>query len=880
MTLVQPESFGIRFERIANEAADRIAIAGDGQSLTYRETVELARRVGSQVSAGKDSSDVPVAILMNHGPDAVASIVGVLLGGYSYTPLDPNLPAGRLAQMLDLAGSTQILADRANEELAGRLAGTGITVLVFESIINQPTTTAAAIATVGPASTLAALLFTSGSTGEPKAVAFPQTHLMRGADHFRATTELTPDDRVSLLTTFSYLPSTFCTFGPLLTGASVHPYDMRVGGIEGVLDWLKASGISVFLTVPTVFRRVAENIADSAEVASVRHVQLAGEAMLASDVKLFQTHFPTSANLFNDMGSTETGCLARYKVTGIADLHSGVAPAGFPYDDTVVVLKDDQGQEVPSGELGEMFVQGRHIARGYWRRPELSQGRFTQDPHDPEVWVFRTGDLAVQRADGSLVPMGRKDNQVKINGVRIEPAEVQAMLTEIPSVREAFVIAPKGEGRLVAYVAGDGNAMDASSLREAAAKVLPMVMTPSAFVIMDQIPTTATGKVNRNALPNPDEVNDSARKFPEEDAARSSDVFASGIAVAFERILGVTEVGTNDDFFLLGGDSLKAVELMGLIESNFNAKLPLSIMLDATTPAQIAQRITVHVRSDLPHGVLRLSERSASSKDMTSIFCIPGAGGHVLCYRHLINALEIPNPVYGLEYRGLMANEEPLDTIEAIADYFTALIQEAEPTGSVALIGHSVGGSVAFEVIRRLNAAGRETPVIVFLDSLAPAAMCELSGVQRAKLFVSYLFDRNQPDKVSAIVGRGLHFLKKSAAKLRGQTATETDWGREDPDSILSAVRDERIRNVVNACMQASYKYSPAPHQQSVLQFRATDRMSLVMTQVDKYSQWKDITCGGLQEIIVPGDHNEVLQPPAVEVVAENIRAMLQPATS
>ena len=875
------ESFGERFEKIVRQGPDRIAIAGNGKSLTYRETEELARRIGHRIRVASHSNETPVAILMNHGPNAVTSIVGTVLYGHGYTPLDPNLPAGRLTQMVELAGSTQILADLANIDLARRVSGGKIKVQLFESIIAGPPAPAIHIPSIDPADTLAALLFTSGSTGEPKAVAFPQTHLMRGADHFRCTAELTPDDRVSLLTAFSYLPSTFCTFGPLLTGASVHPYNISARGMEGILGWLKKSRVSVLLTVPTVFRRASEKIVAPSEVASVRHVQLAGEALLTSDVKLFRTHFPSSANLFNDMGSTEAGCLARYRVDDNADLHSGVAPIGFPYNDTVVILKDEQGREVLPGEPGEMFVRARHIARGYWRRPELSKERFFRDPHDPEMWVFRTGDLAVQRPDGSLVAMGRKDDQVKINGVRIEPSEVQAVLTQIPGVREALVIAPKDEGRLVAYVAGDRNVLNASALRAAAAAVLPMVMTPSAFVIMDEIPTTVTGKVDRNALPAPDP--DSARFIDvatRGECDRSSNLFASSIAVAFERILRVDDVSPDDDFFLLGGDSLNAVELMALIENNFNVRLPLSTMLEATTPRQIADQIAMEVRSDSPHGVLRLSRGSAASGDMTPIFCVPGAGGHALCYRHFIAALDVENPVYGLEYPGLNSDEQPLETVEAIADYFTDAIEEIQPTGPVALIGHSVGGSVALEISRRLNAAGRETPIIAFLDALAPSAMCERNVATKAKLIISYLLDPNQPDKFYTLFERGVNFLQKSAGKLLGHATTEPDWGREDPECILSAVRDSRIGKVVGASMQAGFKYAPAPQSQSVVQFRSTAPMSLLMTQVDKYTQWESITCGGLREIAVPGSHDEVLQPPAVEIVAANISAMLQQAST
>ena len=286
---VRAESFGERFEQIVRQGPDRIAIAGNGQSLTYRETAELARRIGHRISVTSLSNEEPVAILMNHGPNAVTAIVGTVLYGHGYTPLDPNLPAGRLTQMIGLAGSTQILTDLANLDLARRVAGGSIEVQVFESIIAEPPVAVSDIPLIDPANTLAALLFTSGSTGEPKAVAFPQTHLMRGADHFRTTAGLTPNDRVSLLTAFSYLPSTFCTFGPLLTGASVYPYNIGAQGIEGILGWIKKSRISVLLTVPTVFRRISEKIVAPAEVASVRHVQLAGEALLTSDVRLFRT---------------------------------------------------------------------------------------------------------------------------------------------------------------------------------------------------------------------------------------------------------------------------------------------------------------------------------------------------------------------------------------------------------------------------------------------------------------------------------------------------------------------------------------------------------------------------------------------------------------
>jgi thioesterase domain-containing protein/acyl carrier protein len=374
---------------------------------------------------------------------------------------------------------------------------------------------------------------------------------------------------------------------------------------------------------------------------------------------------------------------------------------------------------VPVGAPGELYLGGDGLARGYLGRPDLTAERFIPNPFavEPGARLYRTGDVARRMPDGQLDYLGRQDGQVKVRGFRVELSEIESVLCLDEAVRTAVVIAREdapGEKRLVAYVVpAAGAAADADRLRGKASERLPEYMVPSAFVMMDALPLNANGKVDRKALPAPDR-DDLLTRNPYVAPRNETELKLVRI---WEEVIGVSPVGIEDDFFLLGGHSLIAVRLMARIEKEFGRKLPLSILIHTGTVKHFAEALTdTAVAGSSP--LVAINPGGAKPP----FFCIHPSGGGVLCYVDLSRQVGRDRPFYGLQDPVLDGRQRPYDSIAAMAADYLAALRAAQPEGPYLLGGYSFGGIVAFEMAQQLREAGQEIAALVMLDSMPPTS--------------------------------------------------------------------------------------------------------------------------------------------------------------
>lgn len=640
-----------------------------------------------------------VAVALPRSLELVIALVAVLRAGAAYLPLDLAHPDERLARIFASAQPVCVLA--AAEDSA-RMAG--VPVLAPE----QWTALSFAAPWADPAPSDAAyVIYTSGSTGEPKGVVIEHRAIVNRLLWMREHYGIRADDRVLQKTPATFDVSVWEFFLPLLCGAT-----LMVAGPDAHRDptelarLIRGHGITTAHFVPSMLD--AFLAAPASAGLQLRRVFTSGEALDASLRDRFHTH--VHAELHNLYGPTEAAVDVSYWPASAQD-RSRPVPIGFPVWNTRLYVLDARMQPVPVGVAGDLYLGGVQLARGYLGRDDLTAERFLADPFLAGERIYRTGDVARWRRDGAVEYLGRSDHQVKLRGLRIELGEIEAALRELPGMERVEVLlrqdAP-GDARLVAYV--PTALADAVMLRSHLATRVPDYMVPSAFVGVDHWPVTANGKLDRNALPKPPqlEVAGLAPRTPLEQE----------LALLFAQALGrEAPVAVDADFFSLGGDSLSAVHLLLAIEQRWRCDLGLGALFAQPTVAALAVRIAEPpALADHALGpVIALAATDAAGP--TPLFVPHPAGGIAWNYRTLARALQPARPVYGLQSPALDARLPLPSSIEAMANDYVQRVVALQPKGPVHLLGWSVGGILAQAMAVRLHEIGREVGELVLLDA-------------------------------------------------------------------------------------------------------------------------------------------------------------------
>jgi amino acid adenylation domain-containing protein len=606
------QSIPERFEKIVPKYRDRVAVKTSNQTLTYEELNRLANRVADAILAESRDNQRPVALLLDNDAPMIAAILGVLKAGKIYVPLDPLLPDTRAGYIMDDSKAGLIVTNGRNRLLANKLARNTLPLFDLDSL-DASLPSGSPSRSVSP-DTPAWIIYTSGSTGRPKGVVQNHRNVLHFVMNYTNGLHLCAEDRLTVLSSFSVNAANHDIFTALLNGASLYPLNIKECGVGRLIDWLILHEITIYHSVPSVFRHFLDPLIHDVKFSSVRVIRFGGESTSKRDVELYKRHFSRQSILVNRLGSTETGTLRWYFMDQSSRIEGNIVPVGYPVEDNEILVLDESGKEVEIGGTGEIAVKSRYVSPGYWRKPDLTKASFLPGSEGGAERTYRTGDVGRLLPDGCLIHLGRKDFQVKIRGHRIEIAEIEMALLDHPAIKQAIVIPREDyadDQRLAAYlVAATRPAPAVSELRGFLKATLPDYMVPSTWIFLEAFPLAPNGKVDRQGLPPPSSTRpELAAAFV---AARTP--IEARLAEIWSEVLSIDQVGVTDNFLDLGGHSLAATRVISQVIKHFQVDLPLKSLFELPTVAEMARLITEHQAK-------KLSEHELQSilKDLESM---------------------------------------------------------------------------------------------------------------------------------------------------------------------------------------------------------------------------------------------------------------------
>jgi amino acid adenylation domain-containing protein len=709
------------------------------------------------------------------------------------------------------------------------------------------------------------MFFTSGSTGVPKGVL--GSH--KGLSHFltwqRGEFAVGREDRVAQLTALSFDVVLRDLFLPLISGATLCLPD-RADVLAGaqVLDWLARERVTILHTVPALAQSWLRDRPSDALAGDLRLVFFAGEPLLDRLVTQWRNACGRQCEIVNLYGPTETS-LAKYYHRVAEPPLPGIQPVGRPLPHTQTLLLGPGGTRAGLGEVGEIVIRTPFRTLGYLGDTG-GPSRFVTNPFtgDPRDIVYRTGDLGRHRFDGTLDILGRMDDQLKIHGVRVEPGEIAAALSDHESLQACTVIARKdgkGDCSLCAYVVPKpGAEVHPSELRRHLAQRLPVTVVPRSFVVLESLPLLANGKVDRAALPAPAP----GQPGPAVAHATPPGALAGRLVEIWEDVLGIRPIGVDDDFFALGGSSLLGVRLVERINRQLGLTVPLVTIVEAPTIALLARRLETCAaagerRTDVPFNA-RGRQRP--------LFALPGTGGTAaFTFRPLAAELGPDQPVHGLQLRGLDGMAPPDRTVEAMARHQVANVRRIQPSGPYLLMGYSFGGRLALEMAIQLRAAGERVALLAMIDSSAPGFPRVDPLPQRLRLHLGELRSRG-------FVG-GIRYIGERARRLTGRAGQAVR--RLLPHRIVrTADLEAHLRAIDLVTQRASRQYVPQKYDGDLLLFRSQERSQwLGSSYDDPRNGWGEFVLGEIEVRAIPGTHLEAMAGGSIHVIAECLRTAL-----
>jgi len=804
-----------RFERAAKAAPDRPALITGDEILTMADLNGGANAIAYRLLDLGLPPAAPVALFIKHGSERVAAAVGVWKAGAAYVLIDPFHKDQGVRDLLGHTEASVLLVDQANEDRARALAEASVTVISVPSLMAQPVARNPDLAI--NADHMCRIAYTSGSTGDPKGIIRTHRIELTVAAISSDLGKIGKNDRILHLQNF-WLTT---LLGALSLGATGYPFDLREHGFGVLRNLLLRERITYYSGILTGFRQFLIALDENDFFPDMRVVSVAGEALYREDVTRFDRAFQRTCAFINTLGSTEQAIMTYFVSDRSALPPDGtIVPIGKAVPFTDVVLLDEDGRPTRLGEIGEIAVRSTALSPGYWKNPALSADVWQDDPAQAGHRIYRTGDLAVMDAEGCLHGKGRADQQVKIRGHRVLLGEIESALSNHPAIKAAVVVLDRiavGSERLVGYVMGETEAVPTTTaLRAYLGRTLPDHMVPALFMPVAHFELTATGKVDRRRLPPPKidiHDRDGVVVAPQNGTERV-------LKKIWEELLDEQGISVEDDFFLIGGDSVKALTMFLEAERRLGTTLPFeSLWLHGSTIRALARGMNGEAPAAGWSQALPL--QTNGSKPL--LFVVSMVSMPVYCLS-LIRHMGGDQPVYGLPAKGIGGDTLPDRRITDMADHCIRLMRQVEPDGPYSVMGHSAAGLVAFEVACRLRAQGLEVSKLVLLDSDLPGSTGKLAGKALSRPL------------------RAAHF----AGSLIGQTL-----GFADPDNPVT-LRSARIH--------ARIGYRPRPYDGPATLITSAERSD----PADLIERWQPLIAGGLTAIAAPGDHNSMLQEPHV----------------
>ncbi|HET7451576.1 MAG TPA: amino acid adenylation domain-containing protein [Thermoanaerobaculia bacterium] len=848
-------------ERAADRSPDAEAVAGNGRALSFAELDRRANRIAHRLRAEDVGPDVPVGILLERSPELVTAVLGVLKSGGAYLPLDPRSPDARLEFILRDAGVPVVLASPA---LAARVPDGVARVLPIDAagtgFEGQPDHRP-------PERTLpdhlAYVIYTSGSTGQPKGVLVPHRGLVNYLSWCTEAYRIADGAGAPVHSPLVFDLTVTSLLAPLVAGCRVETI-AESDGVDGLAEALRRRrDWSLVKITPAHLEILAARLSPGEARDAARVYVVGGEALRGEALEWWVRSSPES-RFVNEYGPTETvvGCCV-FEVTA-GNWRPGPVPIGRPIANTRLYVLDSARRPVPPGVAGELYIGGDGLARGYLGRPDLTAKSFVPNPlpEEPGERLYRTGDRVRLRNDGVLEYLGRTDDQVKIRGYRIELGEVESALRRHPGIRQAAVVvaaARSGDSRLVAYFSSSGGEYSPrrEDLRIFLARSLPEYMIPGAFVELDELPLTPNGKVDRRALPPPpDEAEDPARGRPPSTPTEQC------VAAVWKDVLGVADVGVDDDFFRLGGHSVLAARIFARIEEALGVRLPLALLPQAPTVARLADAIDRRQWESSWEALVPLQPKGSKPP----LFCIHPIGGNVVGYIDLARRLGEDQPLYGLQAVGLDGRRPRHKRIEDMAEHYVREIRQLQPEGPYYLAGSSFGGTIAFEMAHRLRAQGCAVAFLGMFDTWGPDYR-RRPGMSGWRVRLERTRERIILHGGNLIAARGIaakaRYIRTKLARIAHNVAKRMRAPVPKPGPAIPKNLAEAERSV----KRAKTVYVPRPYPGPITLFRASRQPAWF--EPDPLLGWGAYAPAGIEVHEVPGYHGALAHEPRVAVLAE-----------
>jgi aspartate racemase len=830
-----------------------LAVQHGEQQLTYQALNERANQLAHLLKKRGVGPESRVGICLRRSLELPVALLAVLKAGGACVPLDPAYPKERLAYMLEDSQATLVLTQPGLLAEVTDLEAEVITLeadwhtLSGESRENLRTQ-------VAP-SNLAYVIYTSGSTGKPRGVLLTHFGLVNHNTAAVRLFNLTASDRMAQFASISFDIAVEEIFPTWISGGAliVREEDASLA-VGDFLRWVGDKRVTA-LDLPTAYwHELVGELSESTMTLpeSLRILIVGGEKASLSALAAWHKLAGARVRWVNTYGPTETSVIVTAFEPSEKEWENMPAalPIGRPIANTKIHILDENLQALPVGIAGDLYVEGPGLARGYLNRPEVTAEKFVRNPfsENPESRIYKTGDRARYLASGEIEFAGRTDDQVKIRGYRVELKEIESILGAHPGVREIAVVVkenPTEKGpadkHLVAYVVPSREQTPTGSeLRAYLKQKLPPYMVPSAFVLLEAMPKTPNGKVDKRAMPAP-----TAADFAEaHEYVAPADDLEKNLVKLWCLVLGKDRVGIRDNFFDLGGHSLLAARLMHRVEQTLGQRLPLAALLQAPTVEQFA-------------GLLRQEGWSASWSSLvpihaegskTPFFCVHGVGGNVLGFRDLARHLGPDQPFYALQPQGLDGQRPCLTSVPEMAERYIREIKRIQPEGPYRIGGYSFGGLVAYEMAQQLHAQNEEVNLLALFDTYPGKMESRASALQNL---------RKLPlkDQLSFIVKKGSFVLMTLSKRLELQMLPRP------------------LRNVREACAKAAGDYNVEPYRGQVTLFRVKEKS--VGSLDDPYAIWWRVAAGGVDLREISGDHLSLLKEPQVRLLAEQLNDAL-----
>jgi amino acid adenylation domain-containing protein len=830
------------FERQAKATPHAVALAIADRRVSYAELKCMSDRIACALKARGVARGEAVGLAIERCPEQIAAILGILKAGAAYVPFDLLDPTDRLRFLLSEAGIRLVVT-------GGTVPAVPIgcrTIGVDEALAHEGNHAALA----GDTDDLAYIMFTSGSTGSPKGVEIPHRGVLRlvSGDYIRFGA-----DRVFLhLSPPNFDASTLEIWGPLLHGGICALYPERLPTVSGLERAIAAHGVTTLWLTAALFNTVIDD--DPRIMAPVGEVLAGGEALSVAHVRRAIDALP-GTQFINGYGPTEsTTFTCCYRIprdfgtpgeAGIPcrTLEARSVPIGTPIAETGVAILNEALEPVPLCAVGELCISGAGLALGYRNRPELTAQKFIIHPVNG-VRYYRSGDQVRRREDGLIEFVGRLDHQVKIRGHRIEPGEIEAELLRLPGVTEAAVVVQRlgkhNRQQLVGFFAPRrGAVVDPAELRDRLKARLPEYMIPNPLVALMELPKNSNGKVDRatlNSAPLPEHHAD-ANERP-----RAGSVEAR-IAGRMSEILGVSDIGSNENFFDLGGDSLSAVQLIAWMEEEFGKKID---VLHDLTPAALAWEL-----SSQPAGVDGIVLMKDGPESSPPAFFVHGIDGRVPLYASLFRKMR-SGPIFGLTLTDATAT----DSIESIAAHHVANLRKFTP-GPYRLCGLSFGGLVAFEMAQQLLLAGESVVSLVLLDTSVFGLRVDWTLSEQAAQWTRRFRTRVDILK-KGDASKTLTYLGERSVAIWRLLRNRLPLSRQILDEQVKQVASAESLPLSISLLRTMVDYSPKPYSGDMVLLRASEYYS-GDTAFDPQNGWGKFVRGKLAVYQVPGNHLTML---------------------